>query len=175
MKKICRICYSDKFLARGEDRCIGCLTAGIERGSLIIGIDPDCQLSGYAEWDMRQKRLTTVSKFSFFEIFELLESQREEIALVRIEAGWLNNKSNFHGRAGQSKAAGERIAKNVGSNHETGRKLVEMANYLDLKVEEVRPIGTKSIDSEMFKKISGWESRTNQDMRDAALLVLKYK
>ena len=144
MKK-CRICNSTKFLARGEDRCLSCLTAGIEKGSLIIGIDPDCKLSGYAEWDMKQQRLTSVAKHSFFEIFKVLEAQRDEIALVRIEAGWLNKKSNFLVFHGQSKAAGERIAKNVGSNHETGKKLVEMANYLDLKVEEVKPLGTKSI------------------------------
>lgn len=171
----CRICNSTKFLARGEDRCLSCLTAGIEKGSLIIGIDPDCKLSGYAEWDMKQQRLTSVAKYSFFEIFDVLEAQRAEIALVRIEAGWLNKKSNFHGRPGQSKAAGERIAKNVGSNHETGRKLVEMCHYLDIQVEEVKPLGTKSVDAKLFKKMTGIAIRTNQDMRDAAMLVFNYK
>ena len=141
---------------------------------LIVGIDPDCKESGYAEWDIKQQ-LLTVSKQSFFEIFDILQSSREEIKLVRIEAGWLNAKSNFHSHPKQSKSVGENIAKKVGSNHEVGRKLVEMCHYLDLEVEEVRPLGTKGINAEIFRNITKYKGRTNQDMRDAGMLVFKYK
>lgn len=170
----CRICGDNKFIAKGKDRCLSCFTSGLKKGHLIIGIDPDCELNGYAEWDIKQKSLT-VSKQSFFEIFELLQSSREDIALVRIEAGWHNKKSNFHSNPKQSKQVGENIAKKVGSNHETGRKLVEMCHHLDIQVEEVKPLGTKNVDAPLFKKMTGVTARTNQDMRDAGMLVFKYK
>mgnify|MGYP001164605831 CR=1 FL=1 len=170
----CKICGDNKFIARGKDRCLSCFTSGLENGHLIIGIDPDCELNGYAEWDIKQKRLT-VSKQSFFQIFDILHSSKNDIALVRIEAGWHNKKSNFHSNSSQSKSVGENIAKKVGSNHETGRKLVEMCQYLDIQVEEVKPLGTKSVDAKLFKKMTGIAIRTNQDMRDAGMLVFKYK
>lgn len=141
---------------------------------LVIGIDPDTIKSGYAEWDVEQ-RLLTVSSYTFFEIFDLLQSSVEEILLVRIEAGWLNKKSNFHGRYGQSKAVGEKIAKSVGSNHEAGKKLVEMCDYLNIPYELVKPLGTKGIDSKKFNSITKFKGRTNQDMRDAGMLVFKYR
>lgn len=88
-----------------------------------------------------------------------------------IEAGWLNKKSNLHGRYGQSKRAGERIAKNVGErNHAAGKLLVEMAKSLNLSVVEVRPIRKKK-NSEEFNRITGWVGRSNQEQRDAEILI----
>ena len=56
--------------------------------------------------------------------------------LVVVEAGWLNEKSNFHGKQGKR---AERIAKNVGSNHQTGRHICEMARHYGLEVKEQKP------------------------------------
>jgi len=90
---------------------------------------------------------------------------------VRIEAGWLNEKSNFHNRRGQTKTAGERVAKNVGANHEVGRKFGEMCEYLGIDYEFVKPLGTKCIDHRTFVRMTGWKGRTNSEMRDSAMLV----
>ena len=139
----------------------------------IIGIDPDTKKSGFAIWDKFDKEMD-VQSLTFFEILELLKDLKEGILFVRIEAGWLNKKSNFHSRYNQSKEAGERIAKNVGANHETGRKLGEMCEYLDIKFEFVKPIGTKAIDHFYFQRLTGFKGRTNQDMRDAGMLVYGY-
>jgi hypothetical protein len=136
----------------------------------IIGIDPDCKESGFAEFCPETKELN-ISKMKFFDMYEYLKANRERITLVRIEAGWLNEKSNFHHSPGQSKSAGERIAKNVGSNHETGRKIAEMCEHLQMEYELVLPLGTKGIDHFLFKRMTGFPGRTNQDMRDAGCLV----
>lgn len=173
-KTTCKSCGTTEFVANGL--CLKCrATPQNNRGYLYVGIDPDTKKSGYAEYCTKQGKLVTVNSYSFFEIFDILECSREIIKLVRIEAGWINAKANFHGKYGQSKQAGERIAKNVGSNHETGRKLAEMCEYLNIPYELVKPLGTKAIDAPLFKKITGWTETTNQDNRDAAMLVFKYK
>lgn len=134
--------------------------------SIIIGIDPDLEKSGVAilGQSLELKNLT------FSETVELFRTHQDEIKKVVIEAGWQNKKSNLHGRFGQSKIVGERIAKNVGENHATGKLLVEMAQSLGLPVVEVRPTRTK-MKAEDFNRITGWQGRTNQEQRDAALLI----
>jgi hypothetical protein len=139
----------------------------------IIGINPDTKRSGVAEYNPDTKRLN-VQNMTFFELYEYLRAYRLFIVLVRIEAGWLNEKSNFHSTHRQSKQAGERIAKNVGANHETGRKIREMCEFLGIEHELVRPLGSKDIDHFSFKRLTGFKGRTNQDMRDAAMLVYGY-
>lgn len=170
----CKICGTTEFIVRGENVCLSCYTTPMKEGDLVIGIDPDCELNGFAIWDIKNQKLD-VQKLSFFDIFDMLSLLLSRIALVRIEAGWLNKKSNFHSNPKQSKAVGEKIAKSVGRNHETGLKLVEMCKYLGIACEEVKPLGTKGIDQEMFKKITKFTKRTNEDMRDAGMLVFKYK
>lgn len=137
---------------------------------IIIGIDPDLEKSGVAilGQSLQLKNLT------FPETVELFRTLQDEIKKVVIEAGWLNRKSNFHGRYGQSKSKGEAIARNVGENHATGKLLVEMAKSLGLAVVEVRPTRTK-LKAEDFNRITGWQGRTNQEQRDAAMLIVSMK
>lgn len=136
--------------------------------NLIIGIDPDLEKSGVAilSQSLELKNLT------FAETVNLFRSQQDQIKKVVIEAGWLNKKSNF--RYGHSKNAGERIAKNVGENHATGKLLAEMAKECGLAVVLVRPTRTK-LNAEQFNRITGWQGRTNQEQRDAALLIIGMK
>jgi hypothetical protein len=141
---------------------------------MIIGIDPDTALSGVAEYEPETKHFH-VQKMAFFQLYEYLKENRERITLVRIEGGWLNKKSNFHYARGQSGQVGERIALNVGINHETGRKICEMCEHLHIEYGIVRPLGTKDIDHFTFKRITGFRGKTNQDMRDAGMLVYGYK
>lgn len=139
----------------------------------IIGIDPDTKLSGVAEYEPETKHFH-VQKMSFFQLYEYLKESRERIALVRVEGGWLHGKSNFHYVRGQSREAAERIAKNVGANHEAGRKICEMCEYLGIAYEVVKPLGTKAIEHFIFKRMTGFRGRTNQEMRDSGMLVYGY-
>lgn len=138
-----------------------------------IGIDPDVKKSGVA---IRGERLCTLVVLlkTYFDLFDLLETHIMDYGIedihIYIEAGWLNAKSNFHGKAGQSKSVGERIAKNVGANHETGKKIVEMCEYLGLKYTLVRPQSAK-MKPEIFEKITGIKTR-NSELIDAAVLIL---
>lgn len=132
---------------------------------LIIGIDPDLEKSGVAVLgqSLELKNLT------FAQTVELFRSRQDEIKKVVIEAGWLNKKANF--RYSNSKAVSEQIARRVGLNHAAGILIAEMAKECGLAVVLVKPTRTK-LKAEDFNRITGWQGRTNQEQRDAAMLLI---
>ena len=134
---------------------------------IYIGIDPDVEKSGVAIYDTSDKSLELYCK-TFWEVIEEIEAYLHPITVV-IEAGWLIKKSNWHGKVNQSKTAGERIAKNVGSNHQVGKLLVEYCEWKNINYKLVKPMG--KIDHFRFKKFTGYKGKTNQEKRDAGMLV----
>ncbi len=134
---------------------------------IIVGIDPDIDKSGFAVWNSHQQSFVEITALPFFDLIERLEWLGD--VTVVVEAGWLIKKSNFHGRKGQSKAVGEKIAKAVGANHQVGKLLVEWCRSNNIDVVEIKPLG--KVDSDKFKMMTGWHDRTNSEHRDAAMLV----
>jgi hypothetical protein len=139
---------------------------------LHIGIDPDCQQSGVAEWYPATKKLI-LNKLSFFDLLGRLESLKTAGCDIHVilEAGWLNKKSNFSkwNRQG-SQFTAERIAKNVGSNHQIGKLIEQMLQHLHLSYELRRPQNHK-VKADYFKKLTGYQGRTSGETRDAGMLV----
>lgn len=132
----------------------------------MIGIDPDVSLSGVAT--KRDGGDLTVNKMSFFALFDYLSSLKSQDVIVRIEAGWLNKVHNYHGA--KNKRTSNRISNNVGRNHETGRKIVEMCEHLGINHELVKPTTSKWT-PKIFKIATGIDTK-NQEMIDAAVLIL---
>lgn len=135
---------------------------------IYIGIDPDTVKNGVAIWYPKKQQLE-LNNLKFFDLFELIKSMkiRNEIIVI-IDAGWLN-KSNFH-VTGTNKNVNGKIGERVGANHETGKKIAEMCDYLGVAYELNRPTRSK-VNKEVFEKITGYKGRTNQETRDAGLLV----
>jgi hypothetical protein len=147
----------------------------------IIAIDPDVTKSGVAVLDVTSKNLSTYA-MSFPILIDFIYSfpDKESIRFA-VEAGWLNRKSNFHGYYGNR---GERIAKDVGANHETGKKIVEMCEHKGYFISLVKPLEKrwkgprgKITHSELEsvlkrRKIALNKKRTNQDERDSILIAI---
>ncbi|EPX3864195.1 hypothetical protein ACWY7A_003488 [Acinetobacter baumannii] len=133
---------------------------------IIIGIDPDLEKSGVAILgnDLQLKNLT------FPETVELFRNEQDSIKKVVIEAGWENKKANFRVGGNHSRQVNEQIARRVGMNHATGILLAEIAQAMGIAVLLVKPTKSK-LNAEQFNKITGWQGRTNQEVRDAAMLV----
>jgi hypothetical protein len=133
-----------------------------------IGIDPDVKKSGYAVWDNQEKKIITATCLPFFDLLNevALLGESGEIH-VTIEAGWLNAKSNFHG--GKTDFIRQRIAKNVGSNHQIGKLFEEYCIGRDINYTLYKPINKKT-DKAYFKCITGLSIK-NQDVIDAVMLV----
>ena len=107
----------------------------------IIAIDPDKEKSGVAflKRSTRQLELTNLAFPLLLDYLQYAKKKGEEThesLIVVVEAGWMNAKSCFH--AAQGKQA-EKIAKDVGANHETGRKIIEMCEHYGIEVTPHAP------------------------------------
>lgn len=145
---------------------------------LIIGIDPDVSQSGVAI--LRPGKVIELTTLSFFELRDFLTREKENIHIVKVEAGHKVAIANFHGSKNSRTAAA--IGRNVGANNEVGKKIVEMCKYYDIPVKEVKPFkkvwkSGKISHVELFLQLRfrgiGCDvSRTNQEQRDAALICI---
>lgn len=145
----------------------------------IIAIDPDKEKSGVAFLQPKTKALE-VANLAFPALLDYLQYAKKEQAqcgeslVVVVEAGWMVRKSNFHDAQGHR---AEKIAKDVGANHEIGRKIIEMCKHYGIEVIQHAPLvkcwkgKDRKITHEELASITGLIGRTNQDARDAALLA----
>jgi hypothetical protein len=149
-------------------------------GGLIIAIDPDVEKNGVAYLEPATLKLEVLS-LTFPQLLDYLQTVNYENELtdnkkilIVVEAGWLNQISNFHTAAGRK---GQRIAKNVGANHEVGKKIVEMARHYGFEVVEQKPLKKiwkgkdGKITHEELAAFTSITKKTSQDGRDAALIA----
>ena len=144
----------------------------------IIGIDPDTEKSGIAVLNASNREVELLSK-TFPETIEFLKwfSETHSNFIIVVEAGWKVKKSNYHKVFGRR---GENIAKKVGSNHETGKKIIQMLEYFRIPVIEHYPLKKiwngheGKITHEEISKFIKFPKKSNQEVRDAALLAWYY-
>ncbi|CAL2094856.1 hypothetical protein [Tenacibaculum sp. 190524A02b] len=136
---------------------------------LKVGIDPDVDKNGVAILNENEGDLKLLN-LKFFELYDLLKKLKKdnEKLLVLIEGGWMN-MSNWHKDEYGTAAKNAEIGKRTGANHEVGKKIVEMAQYLEITHLVVKPTKTK-VKSKLFHKITGVK-RSNQEQRDAYMLL----
>jgi hypothetical protein len=137
---------------------------------IYLAIDPDIEKNGVAVYDTQDNSLE-LRTLPFWELIEEIESYLVPIHIV-IEAGWLIKKSNWHTNKYQSKNVGERIAKNVGQNHAVGQLLEQYCTSKGISYELELPKG--KVNAKVFEGVWGVK-KSNQEVRDAAMLLLKYK
>lgn len=148
----------------------------------VIGIDPDAEKSGVAFLEVKTRKLE-VANLTFPDLLDYLQFSKEQgektgqSLIVVVEAGWMVGKSNYHPFQGHR---AEKIAKDVGRNHETGRKIAEMCRHWGIEVLEHHPLRKMwkgkdgKITHEELVYFTGLIGRTNQESRDAALLAWEY-
>lgn len=153
------------------------------RTDIIIAIDPDVERSGVAVLDTSARTIKAMT-MTFPELMEYLSSQQGRgDTLVVVEAGWLN-QSHWHLTAKDSARIAASKGNATGRNHETGRKIVEMARHYGLQVKEVKPLRKcwrgkdgKITHEELALQLSrrgitGLGKTSCQDARDAAWLAV---
>ncbi|MES2004315.1 MAG: hypothetical protein V4450_07325 [Bacteroidota bacterium] len=138
---------------------------------LYLGIDPDLEKNGVAIWDSKARKIIELKCQDFFDTINTIVKVKRAGGTVIIEGGWLNAPGNFHKFAG-SAAAGEKIAKNVGENHAIGKLLEAYCKKFNVPYLVVKPKKGNKTTNDLIFKNSGWEGRSNQEMRDAAGLVI---
>ena len=154
----------------------------IQKPDIIIAIDPDCDKSGVAELDTRTRRML-LSCRTFPELMDYLHLKAKESSahdyrlLVVVEAGWLN-QAHWHLTAKDTARLAAAKGNSTGRNHEVARKIAEMSRHFGLETKEVKPLRKcwsgkdgKITHEELEQFIDGLPLRTNQEMRDSALLA----
>ena len=154
----------------------------------IIAVDPDVERSGVAALDVRTRHIELFA-FPFPVLMEYLRDTRESDkitgvkTIVVVEAGWIN-KPNWHLTAKDSARIAAAMGNRTGRNHETGRKIVEMARHYGLAVKEAKPLRKclrgkdgKITHEELAMQLSrrginGLGKTSCQDARDAAWLAV---
>ena len=130
---------------------------------IVVAIDPDSIKSAVAIYS---ENVVELKLLNFFELQDLIVKNKN--ILVIIEAGWLN-KSNWHKTIG-SPAINAEIGRRTGENHQTGKLLLQFCEITFIKHFVVKP-SLKKLNSVDFEKVTGVTFRTNQDIRDAAMLL----
>ena len=146
--------------------------------NIYIGIDPD---KGWAEWDADAQKLLAVDTVDFWEIEyrlrEISSLHQSGEANVKIFIETPQHNAPVFMRRNRPNAVREfiRVAQNVGENKAKAKLLVQRCGKLFGKdnVIEMTPnkkSATKWTD-ERFKTQTGWQPRTSEHGRDAAMLV----
>ena len=149
---------------------------------IIIGIDPDVDLSGVARVDVSEKRVWA-DTLPFPLLLEYILTVREvakvkkKSLLVVIEASWLISH-NWHLKPGDTPRIAAKKGENVGRCLELGRNLVEMLNHYGIEVKEQLPLKKiwngpdGKITHDELVYMTKWDKkRSNQEQRDAILLA----
>ena len=145
---------------------------------ILIGIDPDVNKSGVCI--LRNcnitKRLTMqlydVDFTILIKMLTTINSEYEQELIVFIECGFLN-KSNWHLRPGDKAKYGSKIGTKIGANHQVSKLLIEHCRYNEIQYREIRP-GKSKLTHKEFSTVTGFEyARTNQEQRDAAMLLCR--
>lgn len=140
----------------------------------VIGIDPDLSKSGVAL--VVGGKLLELSALPFPQLLEL--ARTEQSGTVFVVEDVEHDKTTYH-RARTNARQHARIAQNVGQVKGVARVLVECLEHMGCKVVQMKPLtgAVKSrakSDAAFFNQITGWQKRSNADMRDAAMLALQH-
>jgi hypothetical protein len=132
---------------------------------LMIGIDPGTD-TGYSLYDPHYGNLMEVSHGPILQAMEWirrLATTLVEIELIRIEDA---RQRRWFGKRSHAKLQG------AGSVKRDCKIWEEFCEYYDYNYEMVHPIkGATKWNADKFQRVTGWNQRTNQNGRDAALLI----
>lgn len=112
----------------------------MEKGTVIIGIDPDNQESGVGAVFDDKKFLAY--KMNFPSLIDYLKAMNESCKKIKvvIEGGWLN-KSNWHVlNRFMTAVKAAAIGRSTGMNHQTGILIVECCKHYNIPCEIVKPL-----------------------------------
>ena len=170
------------------------------RVGFVIAIDPDIERNGIAVIRKDRKVMEVATTATFPEVLELVKKYYAEWEgrykanapqsfMVWVEAGWLN-KGNWHVEESRNgkyspSAWAAAVGKNDGECSAVSKKLLECFEYYGIPCSPIRPLRKcwKGPDRkithdelkrelEMYKVTHPIKGRSNQEVRDAALLAI---
>lgn len=152
----------------------------MEKGKVVIGIDPDINQSGVGV--VYSDKNVQTYKMEFPKLLDYLRYMNEccKTLKVVIEGGWLN-QSNWHvlGKFMSTRKAAA-IGRSTGMNHQTGILITEWCKHNGIDCQVIKPLKKcwsgqdGKITQDEIKYFIGDLPRMNQDQRDALLIAWVY-
>lgn len=148
------------------------------KNKIIIGVDPDIELSGFSLLNVETKAIN-LERMGFPELLERLDQNKTlfgKSLLVVVEAGWLN-RGNWHLSRAVNFASAARTGEKVGANHQVGKLIIEYCKYHEIDVIGHKPLPTiwssanGKITRKEFAYITGYDKQSNTEERDAGMLA----
>lgn len=138
---------------------------------MIIGIDPGLNGSGFAMYDLSDKKFVALEKLQIWEIFDYMRENPDDFYLI--ENSNLD-KRNWHGKTARG---------GVGKNKAVSQLIVDYAKELNLHYKELLPNGYSkqytdskgkftNVHQKIFIKDTGWGKTSNKDSRAACAMIL---
>ncbi len=146
----------------------------------IIAIDPDYKKSGVAILDSVSRSLVRAEALAFPDVIKVFAEYKEMNCIVVFEnSAFTTNNWHVGYRDTVYKAAA--LGRSVGLCHATAQHLLEVAEDMHLATDTVVPFHKcwkgpdgKITQGEAAQFMKGLPVRTNQDVRDAALIAWLY-
>jgi len=144
------------------------------RAQYVIGIDGGVN-TGFAVYDRNSRKLVEIKTYSFWEAIEALESWMDDCGISGIEV-WIEDveahSPTFY-RGAKGSAVQNRISQSVGRNKRDCQLLKEWLERKGVVFYSIPPTkqSMTKLNAETFKTYTGWNERTSQHGRDAAMLV----
>lgn len=142
---------------------------------LTIGIDPDFVKSGIAV--TQNETIVHLESLGFVDLFEYIAAAGDKQSILIKLENPSAIKPLFGKKVQNSRAVREKICQDVGKCKATGSLIQQVLESQGYKVKLVTPLKgpvkrqAKS-DAVYFNKLTGWQGRSNEDKRDAALVAL---
>ena len=136
---------------------------------MLVGIDPGVQCGMAAFTDGKLTGLWTCSGLSMLRY--LCEA---EISQIVMEDSRL--QSFVWNATGKTRSPAMKVARSVGGVDKLCSLIEEVAVSRNIKLLSVSPLDKGSkVRAEAFREITGWQGKTNQHERDAAMVAWRYK
>lgn len=150
----------------------------------VIGIDPDTDKNGVAWLHTKTREfelcnLTLVELIPYLEAVKATCTENKETLAIVIESSWFNTH-NHHLSEKDNRKTSSKIGYNVGRNHQRGIDIEEIMEHLHIDFVRQPPLRKtwKGKDGKIthpeLAYFTGIKTRTNQEVRDAALIAWNY-
>lgn len=135
------------------------------RADMIVGVDPGVH-TGFAIWSRAERRLTTVETLGITHAMTLIRTMADAGSLhsVRFEDARLRKWFGARGREALQGAG------SVKRDCAIWQEFLQGLGGVPFLPVSPQAKGRK-LDAEQFKRVTGWQGRTSEHGRDAAMLV----
>ena len=131
----------------------------------VIGIDPG-KTTGFAVYDRKRQGLVRLDATDFWGLFDIIRQYPEfAVAYVVVE---VPETKHIWNRLPKEIKAIQRQAVHVGGVIREAELMAEGIRQLGYEVKTKHPLGKRT--AAEFKAFTGWPGKTNEHMRDAAML-----